>query len=60
VARLFANLKTKTREELVALRKTAQREMMHYEDALRIGTTVLDERRRDIASGYRIAVRDLC
>jgi hypothetical protein len=45
-ARLFAHLKTKTKEELVALRKTAQREMMHYEDALRIGTTVLDERRR--------------
>jgi hypothetical protein len=47
-ARLFAHLKTKTREELVVLRKTAQRETTHYEDALRIGTTVLDERRRDI------------
>ena len=45
-ARLFAHLKTKTKEELVALRKTAQREMMHYEDALRIGMTVLDERRQ--------------
>jgi len=43
--RLFAHLKAKTKEELVALRKSAQREMMYYEDALRIGTTVLDERR---------------
>ena len=42
---LFAHLKTRTKEELVALRKSAQREMMHYEDALRMGTTVLDERR---------------
>jgi hypothetical protein len=47
VTQLFAGLKTKTREELVALRKSAQREMMHYEDALRIGTTVLEERGRE-------------
>jgi hypothetical protein len=47
-ARLFAHLKTKTREELVVLRKAAQRELLHYENALRIGTTVLDERRRDL------------
>jgi hypothetical protein len=45
--RRFAHLRTKTREELVALRKSAQREMMHYEDALRIGTTVLEERGRE-------------
>jgi len=45
--RLIARLKTKTREELVALRKNAQREIMHYEDALRIGTTVLDQRRQE-------------
>ena len=45
--RLIARLKTKTKEELVALRKNAQREIMHYEDALRIGTTVLDERRQE-------------
>jgi len=45
-SQLFAHLKTKTKEELVVLRKDTQRELMHYEDALRIGTTVLDERRR--------------
>jgi hypothetical protein len=44
---LFAGLKTKTKEELVALRKNAQREIIHYKDALRIGTTVLDERKRE-------------
>jgi hypothetical protein len=42
--RLFAHLKTRTKEELVAFRKNVQREMMHYEDALRIGMTVLAER----------------
>ena len=44
-SRLFAHLNTKSKEELVALRKNAQRELTHYEDALRIGTTVLEERR---------------
>lgn len=46
-SQLFAHLKTNTKEELVVLRKNTQRELMHYEDALRIGTTVLDERRRN-------------
>jgi hypothetical protein len=36
----------KTRENLVALQRKAQRELKRYEDALRIATTVLSERRR--------------
>ncbi len=47
---LFAHLSTKTKEELVALQSSAQRELMHYEDALRIGTTVLDQRRGQTSS----------
>ena len=47
---LFAHLNTKSKEELVALQKNAQRELTHYEDALRIGTTVLEERRRETGS----------
>jgi hypothetical protein len=48
--RLFADLKTKTKEQLLELRETARREMVHYEDALRIGTTVLEERRSESRS----------
>jgi hypothetical protein len=40
----FARVTIKTKEDLVALRKTIERETMRYEDALRIGTTVLAER----------------
>jgi hypothetical protein len=47
---LFAHLNSKTKEELVALQKNAQLELMHYEDALRIGATVLDQRRRQTSS----------
>jgi hypothetical protein len=39
-------LKDKTREDLVALHQKAQRELKRYQDALRIATTVLSERRR--------------
>jgi hypothetical protein len=39
-------LMDKPREELVALQQKAQRELKRYEDALRIATTVLTERRR--------------
>jgi len=49
-SRLFGHLNTKTKEELVVLQKNAQRELMYNEDALRIGTTVLDERRRQASS----------
>jgi hypothetical protein len=47
---LFAHLNAKTKEELVVLQKNAQRELMHYEDALRIGATVLEQRRRQTGS----------
>src|SRR5262245_21828777 len=47
---IFSHLNTKTKEELVALQKSARRELMHYEDALRVGMTVLDERRRQTSS----------
>jgi ClpX C4-type zinc finger/Glyoxalase superfamily protein len=47
-SRLFAHLNKKSKEELVTMRKNAQRELRHYEDALRIGTTVLEERRQQI------------
>jgi hypothetical protein len=43
-SRLFAHLNTKSKEELVALQKNAQRELTHYQDASRIGRTVLEER----------------
>ena len=46
----FAHLNTRTKEELVALQNNAQRELMHYEDALRIGTAVLEQRRRQAGS----------
>jgi ClpX C4-type zinc finger/Glyoxalase superfamily protein len=46
VARLFEHLNAKTKEELLVLQKNAQRELMYNEDALRIGTAVLDERKR--------------
>jgi hypothetical protein len=36
----------KTREELVAQQQKAQRELRQYEDALRIATAVLSERRQ--------------
>jgi hypothetical protein len=39
-------LNNKTREELVALQQKAQRELRQYEDALRIATAVLSERRQ--------------
>ncbi len=39
-------LDNKTREELVALQQKAQRELRQYEDALRIATAVLSERRQ--------------
>jgi len=42
----FAHLNQKTREELLALEQNMQRELKRYEDALRIGTTVLAERGR--------------
>lgn len=58
--RLFAHLKTKTKEELVALRKNAQLEMMHYGNALLIGTTVLDERRREKRSQLEGACGEFC
>jgi hypothetical protein len=45
-SRLFEHLNTRSREELVVLQKNAQSELMHNEDALRIGAAVLDERRR--------------
>jgi len=41
----FAHLNAKTKEELVALKNSTQSELTHYEDALRLGMTVLDERR---------------
>jgi hypothetical protein len=41
----FAHLNTMSNEELVTLQKRTQRELTHYENALRIGTTVLEERR---------------
>jgi hypothetical protein len=47
---LFAHLSTQTKEELVALQSNTQRELMHYENALRIGTTVLDQRGRQTSS----------
>jgi ClpX C4-type zinc finger protein/glyoxalase superfamily protein len=47
---IFSHLNTRTKEELVALQKSARRELMHYEDALRVGMTVLDERRRQTDS----------
>jgi hypothetical protein len=49
-SRLVGHLNTMTKEELVVLQKNAQRELMYNEDALRIGTTVLDERRRQASS----------
>jgi hypothetical protein len=49
-SRLFAHLNTKSKQELVDLQKNAQRELTHYEDALRIGTTVLEERRAQTGS----------
>jgi hypothetical protein len=39
-SRFFA----KSKEELVAVKINAQRELAHYENALRIGTSVLEER----------------
>lgn len=39
-------LNNKTREQLVALQQQAQRELRQYEDALRIATAVLGERRQ--------------
>jgi hypothetical protein len=42
--RLLGHLKTKTSDELAALQKNAQRELVHHEEALRIGTAVLEER----------------
>ena len=38
--------KDKTREKLVSLQQKAQSELKRYEDALRIATTVLGERRQ--------------
>ena len=49
-SRLFEHLNTKSKEELVVLQKNAQRELMYNEDALRIGATVLDERKRQASS----------
>ena len=46
----FAHLNTMSNEELVTLQKRTQRELTHYENALRIGTTVLEERRREAGS----------
>jgi len=46
----FAHLNMRTKEELEALQTSMQRELVHYEDALRIGTTVLDERGRRTVS----------
>ncbi len=45
----FAHLNQKTKEELLALQQDAQRELKHYEDALRIGTTVLAERGQQVS-----------
>jgi hypothetical protein len=40
----FAQLKDKTREDLLALRQFAEREVEGYEQALRIAAAVLDPR----------------
>ena len=43
----FHSLKSKTREELVGLQLTAQREKSRYEDALRLATAALGARRQE-------------
>jgi hypothetical protein len=42
----FAYLNEKTRDELLDMRQETQRTLNLYEDALRIGTKVLGERKR--------------
>jgi hypothetical protein len=42
----FAHLKSKTREDLVALLQIAQHQLKRYEDALRVATTALGARRQ--------------
>jgi hypothetical protein len=46
----FAHLNRKTEEELFVLQQDARRELKHYEEALRIGTTVLAERGQQAGS----------
>ncbi len=43
----FAHLRERTKAELMAMRLDTQRTLKRYEDALRIGTTVLSERGRE-------------
>jgi hypothetical protein len=45
----FADLNEKTKKELLALQQETERELKHYEDALRIATIVLATRRKRIA-----------
>jgi ClpX C4-type zinc finger len=46
ISALPRHLRDKTREEAVALQQKARGELKRYEDALRIATTVLSERRQ--------------
>jgi hypothetical protein len=43
-------LNKKTKKDLVALQQEARRALKHYEDALRIGTTMLGERGQQASS----------
>jgi hypothetical protein len=45
-SRRFAYLHDRSRKELLVMQQDAQRALKRYEDALRIGTTVLDERQQ--------------
>jgi hypothetical protein len=49
-SRRFAYLSDKTRDELITLQQDTQLALKRYEDALRIGTTVLDERGQQAVS----------